>query len=686
MKEVDGRFGEEWVWEEEEELEEAFEPVALDVVERVRDFFGDDGALADSASHGGPKYERRPQQRAMASLVAEAFENGSNLCVEAPTGVGKSFAYLVPAIHYATATRRPVVVSTETIPLQEQLVGKDLPLLEKLMDKEFSFALAKGRSNYICRRRLAWVVGDAGKDYLPLPALEPQAHTIADKADFLETGDSSELGFDVDRRVWDSVCCESGNCSGPKCQFFRRCFYWRARRRWDRSDVIVANHALLFTDLKIRSEDPQAALLPEYGALVFDEAHLLEDTAANHLGLRVSDIGLRLLLNKLFDPGRSKGLLMRSGKDALELRGLVAETHAVAGGFFDAFRGVLEEARKDEKRFTKPGMVVDSLSGALSALEEALGEYVRSDDLDEDVSQEVASVLQRVMAARQDIFDFVNMERPEHVYWCERAGRDRDGVVVIAAPLNVDAILRAHLFSKDFPVILTSATLSIAGELDYYRGRVGFINGPEVVLDSPFDYQRQAELHIVRNLPPPSDDGYVQSITDNIKKFIGHTHGKAFVLFTSHSLMRAAANILRDFFYEKGIALHVQGEGTSRAKMLEEFRKDVDSVIFGTASFWMGVDVPGEALSNVIITKLPFAVPTQPLTQARTEKLDADGRSGFGNYLLPEAVLRLKQGVGRLIRNSTDKGIIVILDSRVVTKRYGGMFIDSIPKCPRIDH
>jgi ATP-dependent DNA helicase DinG len=672
-------------WEDEERLED-FEPVELDVASKTHGFFDDGGSLADSESHGGPKYEPRPQQRAMANLVAEALENKSNLCVEAPTGVGKSFAYLVPAIHFAIATRRPVVVSTETIPLQEQLVGKDLPLLAKLLGEDFAFALAKGRSNYICRRRLAWLVGESGRDYLPLPALEPQAHSIAGKVDGLREGDRSELGFDVDHRVWEGICCESGNCSGPKCAFFKGCFYWRARRRWDRADVIVANHALFFTDLKIRSEDPQAALLPPCGALVFDEAHLLEDSAASHLGLRVSDIGLRLMLNKLFDPGKAKGLLMRSGEDALELRKLVSETHDSAEKFFSAFREILNSERKDEKRFMHPGMVVDILSDPLAALEDALGEYVRSDDLDEDVAQEAAALLQRVTGARTEVFDFVNMERAEHVYWSERNGRNRDGIALVGAPLNVSALLRDHLFSKDFPAILTSATLSIAGKLDYYRERVGFINGPEVVLDSPFDYKNQAELHVVRDIPSPSDDGYVAAIADNIRKFIGHTHGKAFVLFTSYFLMRSAADILRDFFHEKGIALHVQGEGASRAKMLEEFRGDVDSVIFGTSSFWMGVDVPGEALSNVIITKLPFAVPTQPLTQARGEKLESEGKSSFMHYQLPEAVLRLKQGVGRLIRNSTDKGIIVILDSRVVTKRYGGMFIDSIPKCPRIDH
>ncbi len=660
----------------------------LDIVDCTRLFFESDGALTRAIDYGGPAYESRPQQQSMAKLVAEAFDSGVNLCVEAPTGVGKSFAYLVPAIYFAVSNDRPVVVSTETIPLQEQLVNKDLPLLSKLVDAEFSFALAKGRTNYICRRRLAWITSDSGSDYLPLPALEPQARALLDRVDELEVGDRSELESEIDARVWNGVCCETGNCHGPKCRFYRRCFYWRARREWERADVIVANHALLFTDLKMKMEDASApaALLPPYGALVFDEAHLLEDSAASHLGLRISELGSQFLLNKLFDPRNARGLLMRGGKDIAELRKLVAEAHDAATLFFSAFADRLVAARKDELRFEKPGMVVDNFSPALGMVESALEKLLKSGELDEDTELEAGALFQRVAGMRSEVFDFVNMELEEHVYWAERCGRDRNKTALVAAPLNVAELLRAQLFSEGFPVILTSATLSVEGNLGYFKSRVGFVNGPEVVLDSPFDYARQAELHLVRGMPDQNEDGYIDAISEHIRFFVEHTNGKAFVLFTNFASMRGVAEKLRGYFLDKGITMHVQGDGVSRAKMISEFKKDINSVIFGVSSFWMGVDIPGEALSNVIITKLPFSVPTHPLTKARGEKLEKDGKSSFIHYQLPETVLKLKQGVGRLIRNATDKGIIVILDSRVLTKSYGRKFIDSIPKCPTTIH
>ena len=331
-------------------------------------------------------------------------------------------------------------------------------------------------------------------------------------------------------------------------------------------------------------------------------------------------------------------------------------------------------------RIMEPGIAMDSISVPMGRMTIALREYAR-EEKDEDIKQEIGSLLSRCEGLHAEIYDFLTMERENHVYWIEKRGGNRDYIVLNAAPLNINIVLQDLLFSKEFPVILTSATLSVSGSLDYYRERVGFINGAETVLDSPFDYERQVRMYLSKKIPMPNDDGYMEAMCHNIKHFIEATHGKAFVLFTSYYMMEQTAESLRDFFEDKGLNLHVQGEGKSRTAMLNEFREDVNSVIFGTSSFWMGVDVPGESLSNVIITKLPFAVPTHPLIQARSERLEKDGKSSFMHYQLPEAILKLKQGVGRLIRNTTDTGIIVILDSRVITKRYGSMFIDSLPKC-----
>lgn len=656
-------------------------PEKIEIIAQTEEFFGENSPLKDAEKHGGPAYEQRLQQTEMAKMIAEAMENGHNLCIEAPTGVGKSFAYLVPSAIYSSKNRYPVIVSTETISLQEQLIEKDLPLISELLDIEFTAALAKGRSNYICRRRLSWITGQNGEDYLPYESLIPQVQNISLMADTMEHGTKSELDFDFDSRVWDGVCCEIGNCAGPKCSFYRRCFYWKARRSWERADIIVANHALFFTDLKIKSyEDMEASLLPPYGAVIFDEAHLLEDCAANHLGLRVSDIGFRLLLNKLFDPEKAKGILMRAGSENMELRAIVTEVHEAGEKFFNAVRGIMDENRKDEMRIYKPGIAADSISLPMGKLTAALKDYVENEE-DEDIKQEVTSLLHRCEGVHAEIFDFVNMERKNHVYWLEKRGQNRDFLILNAAPLNINKLLQDLMFTKEFPVVLTSATLSVSGNLEYYRERVGFMDGPEKILDSPFDYEKQVRMYLSRNIPLPKDEGYSESICYNIRHFIEATHGKAFVLFTSYAMMRDTAETLRPFFEEHQIELHVQGEGKSRTAMLNEFKKDIHSVIFGTSSFWMGVDVPGEALSNVIITKLPFAVPTHPLIQARSEGIEKNGQSSFMHYQLPEAILKLKQGVGRLIRSKTDSGIIVILDSRVLTKRYGNMFIKSLPKC-----
>ena len=653
----------------------------IDVIAPTEKFFGDDTPLAEAEKHGGPVYEKRPQQTEMAMMIAEALENNHNLCIEAPTGVGKSFAYLVPSAFYASKNPYPVVISTETISLQEQLIDKDLPLISELLGIEFSATLAKGRSNYICKRRLSWLSGQNGEDYLPHSSLIPQVENISLMVETLKEGTKSELDFDIDNRVWGGVCCEIGNCVGPKCSFYRSCFYWKARRSWERADIIVANHALLFTDLKIKSfEDLEASLLPPYGAVIFDEAHLLEDCAANHLGLRVSDVGFRVLLNKLFDPEKAKGILMRAGSQSMELRGLVSDVHDAAEKFFAAVRDVMDSNRKDELRVLKPGIAQDSISGPMGKLTMALKDYLETEK-DDDTKQEVSSLLQRCEGVHSEIYDFLTMDRESHVYWIEKRGRDREYVILNAAPLNINKLLQDLMFSKDFPVVLTSATLSVSGDLDYYRERIGFMNGPEKILNSPFDYERQVRMYLTRNIPMPKEDGYSEAICHNIKHFIEATHGKAFVLFTSYAMMQDIAETLRPFFSEHDINLHVQGEGQSRTAMLREFKKDIHSVIFGTSSFWMGVDVPGEALSNVIITKLPFAVPTHPLIQARSEDLQKNGKSSFMHYQLPEAILKLKQGVGRLIRSRTDSGIIVILDSRVLTKRYGNMFIKSLPKC-----
>jgi len=657
----------------------------IEVIKKTGLFFGSDSPLKKHSEKIELKYEPRKEQIEMAYYVSEALENNHNLCVEAPTGVGKSFAYLVPAIFFAKATSKPVIVSTETISLQEQLIQKDLPLLQKLFDFEFDAVLAKGRSNYLCKRRLSLAVGDFSNNYLPMEILKTQAEEIAEQASEMQQCTKSDFKLDIDNRTWDSVCCELGNCKGPKCVFFRTCFYWQERKKWDKADIIVANHALLFTDLKLKSmQDAETSLLPEYGALIFDEAHTLENCAANHLGIKISKSGFIYQMNKLFNPKYSNGLLMRSGEMHTDVRHSADDVHKASEKFFAQVKERLTGLNIEEQRIRKPGEIKDTITISLNKLQHELRNLIKFEE-DEDFKQELTSILQKISGYHSDFFDFLNMELEDFVYWIEKKGIS-ENIHLNAAPIKVNTILQDMLFNSDFPVVLTSATLSVNNSMEYYRERVGYTNGPEIALGSPFNYKEQVKLYTARKMPLPKEDNYEKELIKHTKHFIKKTNGKAFVLFTSYYLLKKAVEELRVSLEEEGISIFVQGEGLSRTSMLNEFRKDINSVLFGTSSFWMGVDVPGESLSNVIITKLPFAVPSHPLIQARAEKVEEMGKSSFMHYSLPEAVLKFKQGIGRLIRSRNDKGIIVILDSRIVTKHYGKMFLNSIPQSPLVTY
>ncbi|QSH41520.1 helicase C-terminal domain-containing protein [Lentisphaerota bacterium ZTH] len=669
---------------QEEEAYECIEKAAAGQVNRLeletatRCFFEAEGPMRNSEIHGGRPYEYRPQQAAMAEKIAEVLAVRSNLCIEAPTGIGKSFAYLIPLIFYAKQSPGPAVISTETINLQEQLVRKDIPLLQKLTGEDFYATLAKGRGNYLCLRRLRLATGERGDEYLPLASLKLEADRIAKWAENTTEGDRDSIDFRVEQTAWNYVCCEAGNCLGPRCQFFRRCFYWKARREWEDADIIVANHALFFTDLKMKGiENAEQSLLPEYTAVVIDEAHTLENNAADYLGLRITSAGMISFLNRLFNPDNAKGLLMRGGEDALELRKMLADLKEQVKRFFSQFEQFLLEQQDSVRRVRNPGSFPDILSKKLETLRVALSDYSQIQD-DKDFRAELESQVQKCYSYISGITDFIQMSFDDSVYWVEE---DRSGIVLQAAPLNVPEVLREVLFKPSFPVILTSATLTVRKSFDYYRSRVGFINGAELRLDSPFD-SNQVRVFLPQNMPEPNHKDYSSALLQQIPRFISITQGKAFVLFTSYQLLRHCADNLRDFFDTNDISLLIQGEELNRSAMLKEFKRDVNSVIFGTDSFWTGVDVPGEALSNVIVTKFPFAVPSHPLIESRCERIEHNGGSSFMHYSLPEAVLKFRQGIGRLIRSKADNGIIVILDRRAVSKRYGKMFIDSLPPYP----
>ena len=639
-------------------------------------FFAPGGVLESCANAENMKCELRPQQRAMANAIAASLCDGEHLCVEAPTGVGKSFAYLVPLVYRAKRHCRPAIISTETINLQEQLISKDIPFLQKILGIEIKASIAKGRRNYLCRRRFAMLSGEQRDMLLPNPSL---ALDIERVTRFLENGgegSKDDFAFRIDREVWNLICCESGNCMKNKCPHFRNCCYFKARRQWEESDIIVANHALFFTDLAMRcAEGAAGALLPNYGAVLFDEAHTLEDSAASHLGVRLSRPLVTSMLNRIYNPDNAKGLLMQKNSVSPEIRGYVAAARDESCAFFAAFEELLD--RKDETaiEITHPEHFIDNLTPKLMRLAGAL-QNLADDEDEEDASfkTELESMISRCRETVDGLDAFMHRTMPQAVYYAED---EQGGVCLNATPLNIAEILSELLFNQDFTVILCSATLTVRNRFDYFIARSGF-SGRTLQLDSPFSPD-QARIRIVRDMPDPKSREYKEALADEIFSAVELTDGKAFVLFTSYELLRyCKENLYNDFLDHKWLLL-AQGSGSSRSQLLRDFRQDINSVLFGTDSFWTGVDVPGEALSHVIITKLPFAVPSHPLIAARMRKVEMEGGNSFSHYSLPEAVLKFRQGAGRLIRNRSDRGYITILDPRMITRSYGRMFLESLP-------
>ncbi|HOK04865.1 MAG TPA: ATP-dependent DNA helicase [Victivallales bacterium] len=648
-----------------------------DIQKNTEIFFGDNSPLKESQKFGAPQYEERPQQRKMAIKIAEAFETNKNLCIEAPTGIGKSYAYLVPAVYLAKSKKIPVIISTETINLQEQLIFKDVPILQLLIKDGFKATLAKGRSHYVCLRRLCFSI-EKTKEELFEEYIQNGILKIYQWVRSTGIGDRSQADFSIDSMAWYHVACEPGNCIAPKCPNFKDCFYWKARKEWETSDIVVTNHALLFTNLKMEKHY-EYSLLPNYSAIIFDEAHTLENEAAEQLGLHITKTGTEFFLKKLFDPEKNKGIFFYKGVVKLEIRNKVEKILQLSQIFFKQFESLLDNKKEETLRFYKPGFANDIISEELRVLSKLLQETAKLES-DEIFAQEIKSLSQKTEALADSFHNFCNMTLDNYVYWVERNEKNYQ-IELYAAPLFINEILAENLFSQNKSIILTSATLSVKNNLDYFSTRVGFSGGEKIILDTIFDYSRQMQIYISRKVPEPDNENYISLLCDEIKKYLNITNGKAFVLFTNFHHLNLCAKELQQYFEDKQIKIIIHGEGANRTKMLNEFKKNLNSVIFGATSFWSGVDIPEESLSNVIITKLPFLVPSHPLVQARCEKIEQEGKRPFTEYQLPEAILRLRQGIGRLIRTKTDSGLVAILDSRIITKSYGKSFLDSIPKC-----
>ena len=659
------------------------------VKEQTESFFGDNSPLRNANAPDGVafKYEPRQQQVDMAYAVADAFDNNENLCIEAPTGVGKTFAYLVPAFFHACQTDKPVVITTHTISLQDQILNRDIPLLAKFLNVKIDAVVAKGRSNYLCLRKLN-EIADMDQSLLPDDNITGDLGRLVSWAEKTKTGDHTDMNRPIAPQLWNAVCCERGNCLNGQCPFFASCFLMAARRRIGKARIIIANHAFFFaalaTDARIATRPDSDSherekLLPDFSALVIDEGHTLEDAAANHLGIRADSLTIRRILGRLYSDERKTGLL--AAERFSEARELVVDARRRATLFFSSLLNWMEPQNKNPLRYFVPNHIENYLATPFAKLEKSLAAFADNEE-DAAVKVELECLKDAVEEQHVALDIFFTMARQDFVYWMEIFGREKNDISFNCIPVDVSPLLAEQVFRKP-PVIVTSATLAVNGDIHYFMNRIGATNAKSMILDTPFDFKKQVQTYIAKNMPDPRDvDAFLDKAEGHLRHFLTLTNGRTFVLFTSYSMMNNLAKRMEAFFEENNLTLLLQGDGLPTLKMIEKFKSTERSVIFGTSSFWTGVDVPGDALSSVIIMRLPFANPDHPLELARTERTAALGKNAFFDYTVPEAVLKFRQGFGRLIRTKDDTGIVVILDSRIIQKRYGQTFLHSIPECP----
>ena len=598
----------------------------------MQDFFGPGGVLEQRLGD----YEYRPSQVRMAEAVRRALEEQSHVIIEAGTGTGKTLAYLLPALLHG----RRILVSTGTKTLQDQIFYKDIPLLESIVGRPIRAAYLKGRNNYLCRLKLETLHAEGLFSARELRTF----NSILDWAQQTETGDRAELGSaGEDSDLWSRMDARRERCLGTKCKDYDRCFLTLVRQKAMEADIVVVNHHLFFADLAIRKSDV-AAILPDYSAVIFDEAHDLEDVATDYFGFHISNYRLAEFIH-----------------DARKLEADVDVVSLASERFFNGF-ALLRDGRHPIPR-------LDGIDSLIGALQEARREIKQK----KDFSGEYETLARRAGELESELEIFRSGDLQNYVSWIER--RDR-GIFLEACPIDVSGMLTERLFTRVPTCVLTSATLTVADSFDYVRARIGFNEGRELSLATEFNVRRQALLYIPTAMPDYRHPSYLDRAAEEIRAILRASQGRAFVLFTSYRQMQTMYDLLAE---DLPYPCMVQGKGAGKSRLLEEFKMTPNGVLFATASFWQGVDVKGEALSAVIIDKLPFQVPTDPLVAARSARIQREGGNPFSEYHVPSAILRLKQGLGRLIRSTTDRGILAVLDDRISTKSYGRLFMESLP-------
>jgi ATP-dependent DNA helicase DinG len=598
----------------------------------MRDFFGPGGVLEQRLED----YEFRPSQVRMAEAVHRALEEQGHVIIEAGTGTGKTLAYLLPALLHGSR----ILVSTGTKTLQDQIFYKDIPLLESVLGRPIRAAYLKGRNNYLCRLKLETLHAEGLFSMRELKSFKE----ILEWSEQTETGDRAELGtVGDDSDLWSRMDARRDRCLGSKCRDFDRCFLTLVRQKALEADIVVVNHHLFFADLSIRKSDV-AAILPDYSAVIFDEAHDLEDIATDYFGFHISNFRLAEFVH-----------------DARKLEADVDVVARASDRFFNGF-ALLRDGRHPLPKLDG----IEALIGALQDARRAIKQM-------KDFSGEFEALARRAGEMESELEVFRSGRLENFVSWIER--RDR-GVFLEACPIDVSGMLQEKLFTRVPTCVLTSATLTVADSFSYMRTRLGLSESRELSLATEFNVGKQALMYIPQQMPDYRHPSYVERAAEEIRAVLRASHGRAFVLFTSYRQMEALYEALAPGLPYPCL---VQGKGGGKSRLLEEFKITPHAVLFATSSFWQGVDVKGEALSAVIIDKLPFQVPSDPLVAARTSRIQREGGNAFSEYQVPNAILRLKQGLGRLLRSTTDRGILAVLDNRLSTKSYGRLFMDSLP-------
>ncbi|MEE8259877.1 MAG: ATP-dependent DNA helicase [Nitrospinaceae bacterium] len=638
----------------------------MDVAD-IKTYFENGGVLSQKLG----SFEFRPQQLEMAQAVAASLEEGHHLIVEAGTGTGKSLAYLIPAVLWALENETRVIVSTYTKTLQEQIVNQDIPFLRDVLGLPFKYSLCLGSENYLSLRRMkrasqTHLFGNVEED--------EQLNEIFQWAGRTATGFRNDLPFEPAPSVWEEVGRQKDLCMGKQCETFNSCFYFKERRKWFGAHILIVNHHLFFANVA-----NSGAVLPRYDAVIFDEAQNLEEAATSFLGLDISNSGLFYFLDRLYNAKTKRGTLARLRDDlTIEIQQRVSKARIAVEGFF---ANLFDEFGRKERtlRFHSPPALNNTLFIPLQDLHEAL-KSIEHRVTSEEEQLEVSAAATRVFEFNNTVSALLNQNMKEYVYWLEVTPKKRfTRATLRGMPININEELHEQVFSKIDRAVLTSATLTTNRSFEYIKERLGCTPKEESTLDSPFDYASQALLYLPRDMPEPGEDvaQYVSALADRTLELIQATGGKTFVLFTSYDILNRVYQMLDPKLHQYQILK--QGD-LAPSRMLQRF-KEKPSVIFGTNSFWQGVDIPGDALSSVIITKLPFDVPTEPLTEARIEDMKKRSINPFKHYQIPRAIIQLRQGFGRLIRKRTDKGVVAILDSRLIQRSYGKQFLKSLPEC-----